>query len=105
MMYKYRFAEVEAIKVTISEYGCKRLDKWLKRNFNEFCSCGMWGKDLEFPYLHVEINNDKNLFAQTNCISFNCYVIKQENKIEIMDIHDFESAYSPRYIPTIRFWE
>jgi len=38
MMYKYKFAEVEAIKVSNSSLGLKKLEKWIKRNFNDLCT-------------------------------------------------------------------
>ena len=53
----------------------------------------------------IEIRNENDILEQRLLVLFTCYIIKQENKIELMETHSFEEMYSPRYVPTIRFWE
>ena len=107
MMYKHKFAEVEAVKVSNNSLGLKKLEKWIKRNFNDLCTVIRISKNCSnLPsHMSIEIRNENGILEQRLCIFSSYYIIKQENKIELMDIYTFEERYSPRYVPTIRFWE
>ena len=107
MMYKHKFAEVEAIKVSNSSLGLKKLEKWIKRNFNDLCTVIRISRNCSnLPACtRIEIRNENDILEQRLLVLFTCYIIKQENKIELMETHSFEETYSPRYVPTIRFWE
>lgn len=107
MMYKHKFAEVEAVKVSNNSLGLKKLEKWIKRNFNDLCTVIRISRNCSnLPACtRIEIRNENGILEQRLCIFSSYYIIKQENKIELMETHSFEEMYSPRYVPTIRFWE